>query len=409
MERGHSAAGWRDLRQAETFNPEYGPLLEARANLTKSVMAEVEGLLHRGEPGLAEERLHRLVRRVGASGPIEHLRVLTGHLTRANGLARIGKFGDAIQEWEMAERLQPDWKWLSTRVQECRLKQQQFRRADQALHLAMMQEDWSAALEHAETLLTVAPQYGPARAARRRAWGRVGLAVTQTYPGAKRLSAAVCRAGTQPLQSDSQEGTVAGRVPGVRLQMWVDAVGGYLICLGDEIVLGPPTLEANADVALVADLSRRHAVIRREQGAYLLEPRRQVKLDRQPLTEVSTLADGQLIELGDGVELRFRQPHPLSATARLDPVSHHRTQPAADAVLLMADTCVLGPDWKNHVVCREWHSEVVLFRQGEELFCRSESDLIINGKQALGPAAVESGTQIEGESFALSVEALHQH
>ena len=42
--------------------------------------------------------------------------------------------------------------------------------------------------------------------------------------------------------------------------------------------------------------------------------------------------------------MRFAGRTPLSGTARLDFVSRHRTQPSADAVLLMADSCVLGPE-----------------------------------------------------------------
>ena len=66
------------------------------------------------------------------------------------------------------------------------------------------------------------------------------------------------------------------------------------------------------------------------------------------------LADNQLIQLGDNVRLRFTKPHALSATARLVLESHHKTQPSADAVLLMADSCVLGPNRHCHVRCRNW-------------------------------------------------------
>ena len=44
--------------------------------------------------------------------------------------------------------------------------------------------------------------------------------------------------------------------------------------------------------------------------------------------------------------------HVLSASARLEMVSRHRTQPHVDGILLMAESCVLGPKWQNHVVCR---------------------------------------------------------
>ena len=42
-----------------------------------------------------------------------------------------------------------------------------------------------------------------------------------------------------------------------RCILWVDAVGGYLVCLGDEIVLGQAIPGTTVDVPILADLSRR--------------------------------------------------------------------------------------------------------------------------------------------------------
>ena len=49
-----------------------------------------------------------------------------------------------------------------------------------------------------------------------------------------------------------------------------------------------------------------------------------------------------MIRLGSTVELEFRQPSPVSATARLAIVSRHRLPLAVDGVLLMAETCIVG-------------------------------------------------------------------
>ena len=37
--------------------------------------------------------------------------------------------------------------------------------------------------------------------------------------------------------------------------------------------------------------------------------------------------------MGDGVKISFRKPHALSATAVLEIESHHRTEPAVDAIV----------------------------------------------------------------------------
>jgi hypothetical protein len=188
--------------------------------------------------------------------------------------------------------------------------------------------------------------------------------------------------------------------------LWIDAVGGYLVCLGDEIVLGPPTPEAAADVPILADLSRRHAVIRRDGEGYSIEPVQRVKIDGRQLSGTTTLSDGQVIELGEGVEIRFRRPHALSASARLEMVSRHRTDPAVDAILLMAESCVMGPAWHNHLVCRDWTDDVVLYRQDDQLICRSSGPLEVDGIEYEDSAPVGPGSRVEGEGFSLTIEAL---
>jgi hypothetical protein len=145
-------------------------------------------------------------------------------------------------------------------------------------------------------------------------------------------------------------------------------------------------------------------VIRRDREGYTIEPVRQVKLDGRPLTGPTTLADGNLIELGEGVEVRFRRPHALSATARLEIESRHKTDPTADAVLLMAESCVMGPGWQSHVVCRPWSHDLVLFRQGDDLVCRAGAECEVDGVALQGSARLTMSSRIDGEDFAVSLE-----
>ncbi len=133
-----------------------------------------------------------------------------------------------------------------------------------------------------------------------------------------------------------------------RFMLWIDSVGGYWVCLAEEVVLGQPV--GGVDVPILGDLSKRHARIRRDGEAYLVEALRPVRVAGQPVDGVATLQDRARILLGDRVELRFRKPHPLSATARLEFSSGHRTQPSSDAVLLMAETCVWARSRQSHGV-----------------------------------------------------------
>ncbi len=192
--------------------------------------------------------------------------------------------------------------------------------------------------------------------------------------------------------------------PGPRFLMWIDGVGGYLVCEGDEVVLGQPVPGSQADVPILGDLSRDHAAIRRSGEGYLLVPRRATKLNSREIHEPAPLADGAMIELGRGVRLKFRQPHPLSRTARLEFVSRHRTQPPTDGVLLLAESCILGAVASAHVVCPSWDRQVVLLRTGGELRCRTVGDFQIDGEPAVSPAPIQRGSHISGDGFSVKLE-----
>ena len=49
--------------------------------------------------------------------------------------------------------------------------------------------------------------------------------------------------------------------PKGRFLLWVDAIGGYLVCLDDRILLGRAGPDSHADIPLMGDLSRNHATL----------------------------------------------------------------------------------------------------------------------------------------------------
>jgi hypothetical protein len=205
-----------------------------------------------------------------------------------------------------------------------------------------------------------------------------------------------------------EDDTVAGNENPQRALLWIDAVGGFLVCLDQQVVLGQPSPGNTIAVPILADLSRRHAVIRRDAGAYVLEPLQRTCVDGREITGPHVLSDNQLIQLGDNVHVRFTTPHALSATAKLIIESHHKMQPTADALLLMADSCVLGPNRHCHVPCREWKHDVVVYRQNDRVYCRADEPLTIDGTPAssIGETEIQSGVRVEGEEFSFTWEVL---
>lgn len=190
-----------------------------------------------------------------------------------------------------------------------------------------------------------------------------------------------------------------------RRMLWIDGVGGYLVMLGNEITIGQPAPSGSQELGLpiLADLAPRHARLARTGGSYMLTPYDTCTVAGKPIEGPTVLADGVCFTLGS-VELRLRRPHALSASALLTVESGHRTTPTADAILLMAESCVMGPKPHSHIRCSKWTDEVILFRGSEGLVCRSTGRLLTDGQTSGGPTPIFPGKRIEGQDFAFCLE-----
>jgi hypothetical protein len=191
-----------------------------------------------------------------------------------------------------------------------------------------------------------------------------------------------------------------------RFMLWIDAVGGYWVCMGDSVIIGRADARRTAELPLLGDLAARHACVRRDGEGYLIEAYREVRVDGRSVHDCDWLRDGSRIQLGESVGLVFRRPHAFSGTARLDFASGQRTQPSADGVLLMADTCVLGPAAHSHVVCRDWTREAVVYRRGQELYCRAAGKFRVDGAACDGCGKITTRSRVEGDGFTFNLEPI---
>lgn len=186
--------------------------------------------------------------------------------------------------------------------------------------------------------------------------------------------------------------------------LWVDGVGGYLLVDSEEVVIGQAVGSSTAAITIVGDLSRQAAAIRRTESDYLLQPLQPTLLDGVSVDRPQLLTDDSAIQLGPRVKLRFQKPSPLSATARLELASTNRFKPNVDGVLLLADSCILGPNAGSHVVCPSWSQELLLFRHGDEWYFRTLDEVTVNGELDKGQILLREGLRMQGEDFSLSVE-----
>jgi hypothetical protein len=420
---GEICSAWSDLKSATVLAADPRQVASLRQALIQASLQEARTLLLAGETQATLSRLEQLQRRQLGTIESRQLEQATRRVQAAMRYADKGKFAESEHEWAAAIALVPEMKSLEKKRQECASRARQAQKLQHRLHHRLSKQDWNGVLDAAEALLAIAPQHAPAREARRRAWSVVGARWQDSHRNGH--SAPLNRANGQgrailaeapPTGPPALEPVAipAARFngndrkmlthQGERFLMWIDAVGGYLVCLGDTVSIGQGVPDCDVDMPIQGDLSRVHALIHRDGEGYLLEPVRGCSVNGRAAAGITALGDGDLITLGPSVQLTFRRPHPLSATARIELTSRHRTQPATDGIILMAESCVLGPGSTAHVACRQWTDDVVLTHQADQLHCRSRIALEIDGEIHSEGGPITRSSVIAGEDFSLSLE-----
>jgi tetratricopeptide (TPR) repeat protein len=388
------AGAWADLLKAEQTEAGEEAAAKLRQTLTQLALAEVRALLDMSEPVRAVEAVAQLRDRHVQASDLDQLDEGAKAWVQARDLADRGEFKQALLGMERVQRLLP----LTARVVERVLfslheRLQRFNEHLQALHEAASAERWSEVLHLTDEVLAVAPQHVEARALRTRAWKAVepptmiGNGVSKPAGnGAEEVPAA-----EPPVES------------GPQFHLWIDGVGGYLVCLGNRVTIGQATPESTADVPLLADVSRLHATLTRDSEGYLLQALRPGLVNGRPVQK-ALLRNGDRITLGGCCQMRFGQPVPVSTSARLDIVSGHRLRMAVDAVLLMADTLVLGSGQQVHVEMPDLAQQVILFRQKNGLGIRAPGTIKINGQSVQERGLLEPCATVVGDDFSFTLE-----
>lgn len=349
-EESNFAGAGHDLAQAQLLDGASEPWQEAQARVTKLALYDVERLLVGGDYPAAQRQLTQFGKQWLTGDALRHSQEAIRRLESAVNLAKRSRFTEAEQQLTAAIGLRPEWNCLCVQLEKLQAARQ-------------------SAKGEGETTMTE-PSPTPA-------WPAPLAATTSTKASV-----------------------------GTRLMLWVDAVGGYLVCLADEIWIGQAAPGNAIAVPIQAELARQHAKLTRSGEGYVLEAAHPVSIDGRPVNGKRMLTDGEELELGRGVRIRFRQPHSLSASAKLEIVSRHRTEPHCDGVLLMAESCVLGPKWQNHVVCKDWANDVVLFRQQNALFCRASEPVQIDGVTYDSRGPLQPNSHVSGEDYSFSLEFL---
>ncbi len=380
---------WNDLLCAEHAGASEAAAVRLRQALTRLGLAEVRALLEAGEPSRAVEAAAQLRDRAVRQPELDPLEEAAHHWLRVRELAGRGEFSQALQALERVGRLMPGRPAVLERLRnELEDRGQKFAGLLVQLHQAAQRKEWHEVMQLAEQTLAIAPNHAEARRARTQAWKAIEPTTVLVARAAKE---------SPPAERPAE--------PANRFLLWIDGVGGYLVCLGNRVTLGQAVPDALVDVPIFADVSRLHASLTRDSEGYLLEAARPVQVNGRPV-ERALLHPGDRVTLGTCCQLQFQQPVPVSASARLDLVSGHRLKLAVDAVLLMADTLVLGPGPQAHVVMPDLAQPVILFRGKDGLGVRHGGRLTIDGQSCHGRGGLGGTSTVSGDDFSLAIEAV---
>jgi tetratricopeptide (TPR) repeat protein len=380
---------WRDLLQAEQLQTADKDVLRYRHELTRLGIAEVRALLEAGAIRRAEEAIARLRERRVRSAELQVLEETAHDWQQASALAEQGEFALAH---DAADRIRGRWLDRPSEFDRFVNKLEQNRRLFPGLlvqlHAAAEAGRWREVIERAEQVLALAPQHEAARKARTRAWKAVEPATITL---------------AEPSPTAESEIPAFENLP-PRFLLWIDGVGGYLVCLGARLTFGQAIHDGHVDIPLVADVSRLHASLTRDAEGYVLEAVRPIQVNGRDTTR-ALLQTGDRITMGASCQLQFRLPVPISMSARLDLVSGHRLPLSVDGILLMADNLILGDGPQVHVNVPDLKQPLVLFRQKDSLGIRHSGTLNINGHQSDRRLMLNDlHATVSGENISFAIE-----
>ncbi len=401
-----------DLDLAERMGAPPDSLAAARLNLADRSAEEIKSRLESGDPEQALERIDELARRKIGGPALRRSREIALAWRQGLSEARRGEFGRAHEQLDRAERLAAGLaagqaeRSIAAAKAELETRRKTVGPLVDALYASLAEGRWPGILSAAESVLAVVPEHPAARQARTNAWRQIAAIGPAQAAISTRGARPVGLDRTLAADQDRPRDPVSASGPSGRFLLWVDAVGGFLVCLDDRIVLGRDGEGSLADVPLLGDVSRNHAVLERQGDGYLIRPQHATFVNGNLVVDQALLKDGDIIRLGATVELEFHRPSPISATARLTIVSRHRLSLAVSSVLLMAETCIIGREPQAHVKAPTLKSPAVLYRQAGGLWCRAAGPFEVDGETRALRAPLSLGSNVLGEGFSFSLEPL---
>lgn len=397
--RDDLAAAWRDLSLAtEIACPtDQDRLSRHKKTLVEWTIESADALLTAGKMSHAITLVSELQSRQILDWRGDRIIKTSQLIQQADRLSALGRFKLSQEKLKQAINLRPDLSLLEARQKANHHRQVQMDRLSRELEQAILGNEPNRIRRLCTELLLVAPNYEVAIDAQRR-WKKQENAPIQSW-----------NRSTYEIGHRVERTTRARNLPATNkpFMIWVDQVGGFLACPGNTNTIGAAVSQANIEIPIMADLHRRIARIERNAHHHLIHPLTTlgtVHINGRPVAKPTVWKSGQILELEKQVRILYRQTHPMSDSARLKIISRHRTHPRSDAMLLVAETIVLGPDPRSHIHCPQWPEEMTFFFHDGTWHCECSQPFQVDSKQMEGVARLTQRSRIFGTGFSISLE-----
>jgi hypothetical protein len=419
LDQHNPDAAWRDLIAAEALNTGEKAVGELRQTLVRFGLVQARAALEAGRPQDTLAIVTKLQDRGVRHPDLAQLEAVGQTWSAALEQADRGEFLRAIAELDkLRDQLPTPSAAFEQQRNAVAARHTQFRSAVRRLYDAAESRLWRDALEAAEEVLAVAPEHREAKAIRGKAWlaaaplpenrrpgelthAGVGATLVATLP----YSAPTAQSLRQSPPTPPQFPPVVPSLP-KRFLLWVDGVGGYLVCLANRVTFGQATSDGPIDVPLFADVSRLHAELTRDGEGYIIESGKGVLVNGKEAAR-AVLTAGDRVTLGSSCQFLFHKPVSISSTARLELTSGHRLPVAVDGVLLMGNEVIFGPSPHAHIIVPGLSTPVLLYRSREGLGVRVPGGLFrIDDRQCSDRATLSLPAVVSSDTFTFAVEAV---
>jgi hypothetical protein len=435
LDQHNPDAAWRDLINAESLNTGEKAVAELRQTLSKFSLVQVRAMLEAGRPIDGIDHIAKCRDRGVRHPDLEQLETAAQDWIIAQELADRGEFIRAVAELDRVSPKLPSPKTGLDRFRsEVEARHERFREAVGRLYDAAEAKRWREAVAIAAEVLSIAPDHREAKAIRGKAWV-VAAPETADFAQFDAIGAQNAKTIAEPPKRESRWEPVrppqpvaavvsevphtspvvggssnflwasAGSVPlPKRFLLWVDGVGGYLVCLSNRVTFGQATADGPVDVPLFAEVSRTHAEVTRDGEGYVIESSRGIRVNGDE-TKRAVLGPGDRVTLGSSCQFLFHKPVAVSSSVRLELTSGHRLPVAVDGVLLMGNELMLGRGPEAHIELPGLEAPVLIYRSKDGLGVRvPEMKFSIDDRPCSDRAVLPLPGVVSCDAFTFAIE-----